>query len=194
MMAIDPAAEQMTRTASDVLVAQLWEGDVAAFDALYDRYRRLVFGIALRISHDPRVAEDVSQVVFFKLWRSLGQYREGNLSAWISRVTRNQTIDALRQLRPARDALVRDVPDGELGLDEICDRSEADWVNAAVVRALGKLRTEQRAAIELGFFQGLTQAQIALETGAPLGTVKTRTRTGLRRLRVLLASEIALIR
>jgi RNA polymerase sigma-70 factor (ECF subfamily) len=176
---------------ADSLVERMWEGDVEAFEVLYERYHLLVYGVALKISNDARIAEDVSQTVFLKLWRSYERYARGNLGGWLSRVTRNQTIDVVRRLEFAASATVWEATTCETVLDEVCERLEASWGRQAIVRALEQLRSEERTAIELGFFNGLTHVEISRQTGVPLGTVKTRIRSGLQRLRSILAAEIA---
>jgi RNA polymerase sigma-70 factor (ECF subfamily) len=175
---------------ADSLVERMWEGDVEAFEVLYERYHLLVYGVALKISHDARIAEDVSQTVFLKLWRSYERYARGNLGGWLARVARNQTIDVIRRIEFATSATAWEMTTGETVLDDVCERLEASWGRQAIVRALEQLRSEERIAIELGFFNGLTHVEIARQTGVPLGTVKTRIRSGLQRLRSILAAEI----
>ncbi len=176
---------------ADSLVERMWDGDVDAFEVLYDRYHRLVYGVALRMSGDSRIAEDVSQTVFLKLWRSYERYARGNLAGWLTRVTRNQTIDVVRRLHLAASTSALEPVSSEVVLEDVCDRLEASWGRLAIVRALEQLRKEERVPIELGFFNGLTHVEIAHEIGVPLGTVKTRIRSGLQRLRSLLAVELA---
>lgn len=154
--------------------------DVDAFEQLYDGYHRLVFGIALRMTNDATMAEDVTQSVFLKLWSAPDAYRDGNFPAWLSRVARNRVLDLLRS-RAAK-------PAGEIPADLPAERSLDDDVFARIdaqrVRsALRGLSEEQRVPIELGFFGGITHEEIARQTGVPLGTIKTRIRAGLRRLR-----------
>jgi RNA polymerase sigma-70 factor (ECF subfamily) len=154
--------------------------DVDAFEQLYDGYHRLVFGIALRMTSDATMAEDITQSVFLKLWSTPDSFREGNFPAWISRVTRNRVLDILRSraAKPA-DEIPADLP-AETSLDEdVFARIDAQRVRAV----LAGLNADQRAAIEMGFFGGITHEEIARRTGIPLGTIKTRIRTGLRRMR-----------
>jgi RNA polymerase sigma-70 factor (ECF subfamily) len=154
--------------------------DVDAFEQLYDAYHRLVFGIALRMTNDATTAEDVTQSVFLKLWSTPDAFRAGNFSAWLSRVARNRTLDVLRSTanRPAAE-IPTDVP-ADISLDDdVFARIDAQRVRAA----LATLEEEQRSLIEMGFFGGITHEEMARRTGIPLGTIKTRIRTGLRRLR-----------
>jgi len=154
--------------------------DPVAFEQLYDAYHRLVFGIALRMLSDATMAEDLTQSVFLKLWSSPDAYRDGNFAGWLARVTRNRALDVIRS-RAAR-------PQAEIPADIPMDGTIDDVVFARIdsqrVRsALAALPPEQRSAIEMGFFGGITHEEIARRTGIPLGTIKTRIRSGLRRLR-----------
>jgi len=126
------------------------------------------------------MAEDLTQSVFLKIWSSPDSFREGNFGAWLSRVTRNRALDVLRS-RASRS-------EGEIPVDLPMEGTVDDVVFAKIdsqrVRsALAGLPAEQRAPIEMGFFGGITHEEIARRTGVPLGTIKTRIRSGLRRLR-----------
>lgn len=154
--------------------------DVAAFEAIYDTYHRLVHGIALKMLQDPMAADDLTQTVFLKIWSQPAAFAAGNFGAWIARVTRNRALDTLRSraLRAEGD-MPLDVPvDGTLD-DVVFARIEGERVRVA----LATLPEEQRFPIELGFFGGVTHEDIARQTATPLGTVKTRIRAGLRKLR-----------
>jgi RNA polymerase sigma-70 factor (ECF subfamily) len=171
-----------------VLMARVCDRDAAAFEALYDAYHRLVYGIALRMLGDRQAAEDVTQAVFLKLWNAPDAYVAGNFGGWLSRVTRNRSLDALRS-RSAR-------PEGEMPADIADDASLDDEVlarieGARVREALAALPEEQRTLIELGFFSGVTHEELARRTNTPLGTVKTRIRSGLGKLRSMLESGVA---
>jgi RNA polymerase sigma-70 factor, ECF subfamily len=162
--------------------------DVEAFELLYDGYHRLVFGIAQRIASDAALAEDVTQSIFLKLWSSPETFREGNFAGWLSRVTRNRALDAVRS-RAGR-------PLGELPAEIPAEASTDATVFAnidaqRVHGALAALSEEQRTPIELGFFAGITHEEIARRTGIPLGTIKTRIRTGLRRMRDMLNDAVS---
>lgn len=164
--------------------------DVTAFEALYDGYHRLVFGIALRMLGDPPLAEDITQAVFLKLWTAPDTFHGGSFAAWVSRVTRNRALDALRA-RAARPEA--ELPCGDMPLEGRFDDEVAARLDGARVReALAALPADQRTLIELGFFGGITHQELARRTGTPLGTVKTRIRTGLRSLRKALGGEVTL--
>jgi len=162
--------------------------DPAAFERLYDAYHRLVFGIALRMLTDTTMAEDLTQSVFLKIWTSPDSFRDGNFGAWLSRVTRNRALDVLRS-RAAHSAA--DIP-ADLPVEGAIDDVVFAKIDSQRVRsALAALPDEQRAPIEMGFFGGITHEEIARRTGIPLGTVKTRIRSGLRRLRGELQSTVS---
>ena len=165
------------------LMERVRQRDGDAFELLYDGYHRLVYGIALRILGDVPAAEDVTQAVFLKLWSSPRSFAKGNFAAWIARVTRNRALDVVRSRSVRQEA---EVPDTMPADDALEDRAFA-MLDAEFVRsALARLPDDQRRPIELGFFGALTHEEIARRTGIPLGTIKTRIRTGLRKLRAQL--------
>ncbi|MBV8602082.1 MAG: sigma-70 family RNA polymerase sigma factor [Candidatus Eremiobacteraeota bacterium] len=170
------------------LMADVRRRDAAAFEALYDGFGRLVYGIASRMLADTATAEDVTQSVFLTVWTRPEAFRGGNVGAWLARVTRNRCLDVLRSraARPSAEMPV-DVAD-ETALD---DAILARLDGARVRSALALLPVEQREPIEMGFFDGVTHDEIARRSGIPLGTIKTRIRTGLRRLREHLAGGAA---
>lgn len=177
------------------LMTSLQRRDHQALALLYDRHARSVYSLALHILRDRAAAEDVTQEVFLQLWREPQRYLEerGPLGPWLLRVTRNRAIDLLRRSSrerwPARpDARGADlhVPDPSPGPDEHV------WSVALATRvheALGELSDAQRQVIELAYFRGLTQREMADALGLPLGTVKTRVRTALRRLAEILTRD-----
>lgn len=168
---------------ADGLVRRVADGDRTAFEALYDGYHRLVFGIALKMLGDAAAAEDVTQGVFLKVWQAPRAFVGGNFAAWITRVTRNRSLDLIRG-RAHRDGaeIAADLPDDEALDDRVFASLDAERVR----RALATLPDVQRQSIELGFFSGLTHEEIARTTATPLGTVKARIRSGLRKLRATL--------
>ncbi len=185
-----PPAARTSPTVEDGarLMERLRARDPVAFEQLYDAYHRLVFGIALRMLTDATMAEDLTQSVFLKIWSAPDSFREGNFSGWLARVTRNRALDILRS-RAARTEteIPADIPT-EGTIDEIVFAK----IDSQRVRlALAALPEEQRAPIEMGFFGGVTHEEIARRTGIPLGTVKTRIRSGLRRLRSDLQSAVS---
>lgn len=161
--------------------------DAAAFETLYDAYHRLVYGIAFRVLGDASAAEDVTQAVFLKLWSAPERFDSGNFGGWIARVARNQAVDVVRRKSHTETELSEAMPDSDLLEEKVFSDIDADRVR----RALAQLPPEQREPIELGFFGGVTHAEIASRTGIPLGTIKTRIRTGLSKLRTALEGAMA---
>jgi RNA polymerase sigma-70 factor, ECF subfamily len=163
------------------LLALVQSGNEQAMASLFDRYSRVVYSVALRVLRDPASAEDVLQEVFMQIWRNPDSFTaaRGSLGGWLSIVSRNRSIDLLRRKRPTVD--VDDVP-----LASSCNLANEAERNSLMERARGvitRLPTEQRRTLEMAFFDGLTHSEIAEMTGDPLGTVKTRIRSGLLTLR-----------
>lgn len=160
-----------------------------ALSVLYDRYGRLVYSVARNIMGNQELAEEVTQEVFLRVWRRASTYRFGHskVSTWLGSITRHRAIDELRRLnvRPKlHEALWADegILQEETGedLDAITERAiEARQVRAAIER----LPKEQKKALALAFFKGLTHSEIADLLGEPLGTVKTRIRLAMQKLR-----------
>lgn len=158
-------------------------GDARAFETLYDDYHRLVYGVALRVLSDRSAAEDVTQGVFLRLWSNPESFVAGNFGAWIVRVARNRALDVARSLAAHPQG---EIPESMPAEDSLEDTAFSRLIADSVRNALASLPQEQRELIELGFFGGATHHEMARSTGLPLGTVKTRIRSGLRRLRVAL--------
>lgn len=185
-------------------MAELGEGRVEALERLYDRYSSLVFSVALRVLTDRPLAEDVTQEVFLRLWRRPWSYdpERGRFRSWLMSVTRNRSIDERRRvvrrlrLEEREDDRRPDPPATGRFYDPQLETVLAEE-RRAVREAMTRLPPAQREVIELAYFGGLTQVEIAARTGEPLGTVKTRVRLGIQKLRVALVglrsdgSEIA---
>jgi len=173
----------------NILVHRVCGGDVRAFEALYDRYCRLVYSIALRALNDPNSAEDVVQEAFFRLWERAGQFdgTRGPFVAWLIGVARNRAIDERRRqsrrLRVEAPGIVEQDLLADDGSTDPCLAGVIAEQREAVRDALGTLPVEQRFVLQLAYFQGLTQQEIANTLGHPLGTVKTRIRLGMRKVR-----------
>lgn len=154
--------------------------DAAAFEIVYEAYHRMVFGIGLRLLGDAGAAEDLTQVVFLKVWANPAAFKQGSLAAWMGRVARNAGLDAVRRRSTRRET---EFP-AELPLDGALEDAILANLDAKRVRsALTRLPATERVPIEMGFFGGMTYSSVATRTGVPLGTVKTRIRSGLHRLR-----------
>lgn len=184
-----PASEQagLDRDSDAALLVRIGEGDRDAFELLYRRYVRPMYGLALRRLGDRGRAEDAVQETFASVWRSARSYRpeRGPGAPWLYSVARNAIVDRLRG-RHEPPAEPPDAPSGDRGPDE---RAEQDWLAWRVHRALQELPETERTVLALAYWGGLSQSEIAAELGTPLGTVKTRTRSGLARLAGLLEDE-----
>lgn len=164
-------------------------GDESALARIYDRYRLILFGLLVRILHSREEAEDVLQEVFLQVWRRAGDFDEarGRAFTWLVTVARSRAIDRLRALG-SRARLAEAVPAAEQIGDAAQEAFQSE--QAEVVRhALAQIPTDQRQALLLAYFEGLTQMEIAARLGAPLGTVKTRMRAGMMKLRELLHEQ-----
>ncbi len=170
------------------LIERVADGDRPAFEELYRRYARAVLGLALRRLGDRGRAEDAAQDAFVAIWRSARTYDSdrGTGAPWLYAVARNAITDGLRRT-PEPTAELEDRPGG--GPDP-ADRAEASWTAWRVHRALEVLPPHERPVIELAYWRGLSQSEIAESLGIPLGTVKTRTRSALARLADALEEEL----
>jgi RNA polymerase sigma-70 factor (ECF subfamily) len=167
------------------LTKRVAEGDRGAFLALYDRYSAQVYGLALRVIGDPMTAEEVTQDAFLRLWTRAETYNpeRGRLSSWLLTITRRLAIDQFRV--EGRRPLTWNPSNPENALEKIPDpASESEESRWATLRfALDNLPAEQRSVIELSFYHGMSHSQIAEYQSTPLGTVKTRVRLGMEKLR-----------
>ncbi len=154
--------------------------DESAMAILYDKYNRLVYTVSVRVLGEPQAAEDLAQEVFMRVWRKPDmQVGENGMAAWFAVVARNRSIDVIRQRKNFVDVEATAL-DNELGFTPSFDRGRlADQAREAMT----KVSDEQRQAIQMAFFEGLTHTEIAERTGLPLGTVKTRIRSAVQSLR-----------
>jgi RNA polymerase sigma-70 factor (ECF subfamily) len=180
---------------SDVeLLQSIKDGDEQALASLYDRYRLILFGLILRILHSQSEAEDVLQEVFLQVWQRASNFDEarGRPFTWLVTLARSRAIDRLRSLgsrdRTANEAGREAEVTGETR-DAVDDAIRSEQ-GETVRRALAALPDEQRSTLVLAYFEGLTQTEIAERLGTPLGTVKTRMRSGMIKLRELLGQSI----
>ena len=175
------------------LVRRMQRGDEGALELLYGRYGGLVFTLALRIVGDRELAREVLQDTFLRSWDGSESYdaRRGRVSWWLMGIARNRAIDLLRSRSHQARLREQEPLSPRAAAVETAD-SDADAVGLrrSVLGALQALTTAQRKAIELAYYGGLTQAEVARELGEPLGTIKSRTRDALERLRGLLSSII----
>jgi RNA polymerase sigma-70 factor (ECF subfamily) len=179
-------------TPDEELIARVRWREEPALGLIYDRYSRLIYTIALRIVGDRESAEEVMQDVFQAVWQSAGSFQPtGNFPAWLIGITRHRAIDATRSRRHrarAREELLDD--ERVIGAAGAADEhADVLMLRAVVTAALAELPVAQRQAIELGYYGGLTHTEIAAQLGQPVGTVKSRMRMGLMKLRELLKTN-----
>jgi len=170
-------------------------GDERGLAELYDRYARLLYSLALRIVRERSDAEDVLQEAFSQIWRQAHRFdvARGTVAGWLVTVTRSRALDRLRR-RKARP----ESPDGERVAAAILDPSEGIDLQLVTMEAVARVRAalaalpdDQRVPLELAYYEGLSQSEIAARLATPLGTIKTRMREAVRRLRNALAGEKA---
>jgi RNA polymerase sigma-70 factor (ECF subfamily) len=186
-------AEAAPQADSDTeLLHAVARGDESALAALYDRYNSILLGLLLRILHSRTEAEDVLQEVFIQIWQRAANFDEarGRGFTWMVTLARSRAIDRLRALQSrqrADDTAMQNAPE-QLGdaSDDAYYAEQREIVRAA----LAEIPEEQRRALLLAYFEGLTQSEIAARLGQPLGTVKTRMRSGMTKLRELLSGKM----
>jgi RNA polymerase sigma-70 factor (ECF subfamily) len=178
----------------NLLIQRIAQANSGALSELYDRYSRLVYSLAVYMVADAGLAEEITQDVFLQVWRKAGSYQTdlGKVTTWLTSITRHRAIDMLRRqnVRPEgswtglEDAL--DLPGENLAVEpQVLYSAQREHIR----RALAALPPEQRIAVSLAYYQGLTQQEIAERLNEPLGTVKTRIRLGMQKLRQILQPE-----
>jgi RNA polymerase sigma-70 factor (ECF subfamily) len=179
------------------LMQRLAYRDLVAFRALYDRYGNLVYSAALRVVRDPQIAEDMVQEIFLRIWRKPESYvaQRGRFVTWLTSVTRNRAVDEVRSRgrRFRHETASPEEQERELPASEQDDpalTAELSDQRRLILAALKQIPSEQREIIELAYFVGLTQQEIADLLSQPLGTVKTRIRLGMQKLRAALTPEL----
>ncbi len=178
------------------LLRRTGEGDRASFEQLYERFSGVLFATAYRVLNNQQAAEDVLQDVFVQIWEKAPLYdpERGKPLTWAVTLTRNKSIDRLRSVQRRhrlqddveKEAAIGEQFDGRSSLDAVEGMETARLVRQAITQ-LGK---DQREAIQLAFFGGLTQTEIAEKLGEPLGTIKARIRRGMMKLRELVEPEL----
>jgi RNA polymerase sigma-70 factor (ECF subfamily) len=177
------------------VLARLVDGDESGLAVLYDRHATAVYSLALRIVRDAAEAEDVTQEVFAQVWSQARRFdsSRGSVAAWLVMMARSRALDRLRRkqavLKPGPgEHILAEIPDDTPSV-ELLAASEEEARSARA--ALAALPSAERTALELAYYEGLTQSEIAARTGQPLGTVKTRIRSALRRIREAMATRAA---
>src|SRR6185437_1903122 len=177
-----------SRASDAALIDRLVHRDESALAALYDRYAGMISSVLHRILRDNHAVEEILQDIFFQLWNTASRFdsSRGSLPAWLVVIARNRAISRLRRRNPAAgDTPVEGLATSSFNLESSAARQQ---LVERVKASLEKLPKEQRTAVELAFFEGLTHSEIAARTGDPLGTVKTRLRSALETLRRTLHS------
>jgi RNA polymerase sigma-70 factor (ECF subfamily) len=190
LRAVPPAADVLSPDATDAeLLTRVAERDRDAFELLYHRYVRSVFGLALRRLRDRQRAEDAVQETFAAIWRSAASYKpdRGPAAPWLYAVARNAIVDRFR----ARVDTSGEMPDLASAEPGPADRAETSFVSWRVHRALETLPQREREVVELAYWSGMSQSEVAEYLHIPLGTVKTRTRSALARLADVLDGELS---
>ena len=184
-----------TRLSDETLLNLIARSQENALSELYDRYSRLVFSVALNALSDAGRAEEVTQDVFERVWEKARTYsaEQGRVVTWITSIARHRSIDLYRQFRSHhedvqiawQEAEMVDLPDGQ-NVEWEVDLAER---TRRIRHAVAQLPDDQKRAVAMAFFQGLSHPEIASALGEPLGTVKTRIRLGMQKLRTLLQEE-----
>ena len=175
----------------ETLAIQVARGNSAALAVLYDRYASIVLGISVKVVGDQGVAEDVLQETFWRVWQSAATYQSqlGSFTGWLFRIARNLAIDAYRRrnVRPqaisgvtGSDPILDEIPDPNI---DVAEQAQSILKNRQIRKALASLPTVQRQVIEMAYFYGMTRQEIAEATGEALGTIHTRARLALQKLR-----------
>ena len=193
MPPLPPPDPQMSSPVSDRdLVTRLWAGDTAALATLYDRYSSMVYTLALKMLSNPAEAEDLTQEVFVNFWQRR-QYdtERGSVGSYLATNTRSRALDRLR-ITSGRAVILQRfqrISEASARSPNPVDYAAQHEQNQHLRAALDQLPTTEREVLEIAYFQGLTQAEISAQLGIPLGTVKSRCRQGLLRLRTLLQHQ-----
>ena len=180
----------VTDDADRAVLERVAAGELDALDELYDRYKTMAYSIAYRITNDATLAEDVVQDAFLGAWRNAARYvhGRGSVKTWLLSIVHHRAIDAVRRRRPTSELPDTELVPPQLRLPDVWSEV-AVALDADMVRtALAALSDVQREALELAYFSGLTQVEIAERTATPLGTVKSRMRLGLLAMRAALTA------
>ena len=183
--------KKLLAAADEALVARVARGDSAALEVLYDRYAATVLGICLKVIGEQSLAEDILQETFWRVWQSAATYQaeRGTFTGWLFRIARNLAIDSYRRrnVRPqaiisadGSDPILEETADPN---SDVAEQAQSSLMNRQVRKALAALPGVQRQVIEMAYFYGMTRQEIAEATGEALGTIHTRARLALQKLR-----------
>ncbi len=189
------AEERDDKQLDKQLLEQIVNRDRAALEALYDRYGNTVFSVAMHMLRDPGASEEVTQDVFFNVWRRAASYhsQRGSVTAWLFSIAHHRTIDELRKRRREQTHVQHGIDltnRASDGKDDPVDYANLQLEGGQLKDALHSLRPEQREVVVLAYFGGLTHSEIASKLDQPLGTVKTRMRLALKKLREVLGPQL----
>ncbi|HEY3069852.1 MAG TPA: sigma-70 family RNA polymerase sigma factor [Gaiellaceae bacterium] len=180
-------ARDLAHLSDEALVALVARADDGALAELYDRFGNVAYGLALRVVRDPALAEDAVQEAFLAIWRSAARFVPGRAkaSAWLLTLVHRRAVDTVRREQPRRAEPLEIAREPSANVTE--DEAWLRLQRARVQEALRRLPDQQREALELAYYGGFTQSELADRLGEPLGTIKSRMFAGLARLRELLA-------
>lgn len=173
------------------LIAKVAARDRWAFDQLYDRYAQIIFNLCTRILKDESEAEDVMQEIFLQIWREADRFdaARASVKTWVFTIARSRSLDRYRSRKTIQKRL-EPTEDQELyQLSSLENVEGSNLMQQYVSQALGQLSREQRLVLQLSYYDGLTQEEIAQQLGEPLGTIKSRIRSALIKLRSLFSGE-----
>jgi RNA polymerase sigma-70 factor, ECF subfamily len=183
-----PAARDLAHLSDEALLSLVAASDEGALAELYDRFGRVAYGLALRILRDETLAQDAVQEAFLGVWRSADRFlaERAKASTWILTLVHRRAVDLVRREDRRRGEPLDSAPE-PAAPETTEDEATLGFQRRVVQEALAQLSPEQRQALELGYYGGLTQSELAEQLGQPLGTIKSRMFSGLSRLRDLLA-------
>jgi RNA polymerase sigma factor (sigma-70 family) len=187
-MTLEPSQRELVHLTDEALLSIVASSDDKALAELYDRFGGIAYGLALRILRDEALAQDAVQEAFLSVWRTADRFlaERARASTWILTIVHRRAVDLVRREDRRRGEPLDAAPE-PAAPETVEDQATLGYQRRVVQEALRRLPPEQREALELGYYAGLTQSQLAERLGQPLGTIKSRTFTGLTRLRELLA-------
>ncbi len=179
---------------SDEMLLQLVNGkDLWAYEILYERHAQSLYSLLIRVVREPTTAEELLQETFWQVWQKSEQYSEkGSVAAWLHRIARNKALDQLRYIkaRPSTTSNLGTVEQSATYASASAEQTvEQRLQQQHIVQALASIPGEQRVCLELAYFEGMSQREIAEHTSTPLGTIKTRLRSGLEKVERLLRAS-----
>lgn len=181
----------------ETLLHAIVQRDVGALEALYDRHAQIMYNLIMRIVRDPSIADEVLQDTFWQAWQKANEFHGGGaVAAWLYRIARNKSLDHLRRQKVRPQVVLSSLLADEQTMvstltapgPTVEQMAERTWKQHQVRIALGTIPVEQRVCLELAYFEGMTQREIAEHMTTPVGTVKTRMRMGLEKLERMLRS------